>query len=340
MRNRLAGQLGRWAMADDATLGKEITALIDRGAAGRAAQPGAPAVRPRARRAGRHQHPHHPCLLPGAAEALSARGRRHAGLRGAGRGRGRDPAARRARTSRSRRWRAPTRRNEVRTALATVARRISIAEYAELMRRLLSERAWLLATRSPTRPASSASRGGCAGGCGATLEPAIDEPSLRAAARAADRGGRQDRWRARRDDGRLARGRQRPRRDAARLSRGVLHRPGPAPQDAGHQARDQAAARHRGHPDRRGRAAGMRARRWRWSSSPWRCCGSASTSPTRYAAAKRRARPARLRRPDRRHAPPAGRAPRAPPGCSTSSTAASTMCWSTRRRTPTPTSGR
>ena len=30
MRNRLAGQLGRWAMADDATLGKEITALIDR----------------------------------------------------------------------------------------------------------------------------------------------------------------------------------------------------------------------------------------------------------------------------------------------------------------------
>ena len=31
---------------------------------------------------------------------------------------------------------------------------------------------------------------------------------------------------------------------------------------------------------------------------------------------------------------------RARPGCSTSSTAASTMCWSTRRRTPTPTSGR
>src|SRR5436190_21266017 len=28
MRNRLAAQLGRWAMADDATLGKEIAALI------------------------------------------------------------------------------------------------------------------------------------------------------------------------------------------------------------------------------------------------------------------------------------------------------------------------
>ena len=81
-----------------------------RGAAGRAAQPGAPAVRARARCAGRHQHPHHPCLLPGAAEALPARGRRAAGLRGAGRGRGRDPAARAPRTSRSRRWRAPTRR--------------------------------------------------------------------------------------------------------------------------------------------------------------------------------------------------------------------------------------
>src|ERR1700761_1591412 len=29
MRNRLAAQLGRWSMADDETLGKEITALID-----------------------------------------------------------------------------------------------------------------------------------------------------------------------------------------------------------------------------------------------------------------------------------------------------------------------
>ena len=66
--------------------------------AGQAAEPEerrdrAPPVRPRARCAGRHQHPHHPRLLPGAAQALPARGRRGAGLRGAGRGRGRDPAA-------------------------------------------------------------------------------------------------------------------------------------------------------------------------------------------------------------------------------------------------------
>ena len=33
----------------------------------------------------------------------------------------------------------------MRTALATVASRISVAEYAELMKRLLAERAWLLA---------------------------------------------------------------------------------------------------------------------------------------------------------------------------------------------------
>ena len=36
MRNRLADQLGRWALADEATLDKEIAKLIDRRAGGRA----------------------------------------------------------------------------------------------------------------------------------------------------------------------------------------------------------------------------------------------------------------------------------------------------------------
>ena len=93
MRNRLASQLGRWALAEQAKLDEEIEQLIDRTPDAGGARRGAPPVRARARCAGRHQHPHHPRLLPGAAEALPARGRRGAGLRGAGRGRGADPAA-------------------------------------------------------------------------------------------------------------------------------------------------------------------------------------------------------------------------------------------------------
>ena len=71
--------------------------------------------------------------------------------------------------------------------------------------------------------------------------------------------------------------------------------------------------------------------------------GAAAARPRHHPALRRgqaTARGTRLRRPDRRHPPPAGKRARAPPGCSTSSMAASTTCWSTRRRTPIPTSGR
>ena len=93
MRNRLAGQLGRWAMMTDAKLDEAIEqADRPRARSGRARRR-PPPVRARARRAGRHQHPDHPRLLPGAAQALPAGGGRRAGLRGAGRGRRADAAA-------------------------------------------------------------------------------------------------------------------------------------------------------------------------------------------------------------------------------------------------------
>ena len=55
---------------------------------------------------------------------------------------------------------------------------------------------------------------------------------------------------------------------------------------------------------------------------------------------KRQRGAARLRRPDRARPRACSTRRPAPPGCSTSSTAASTTSWSTRRRTPAPTSGR
>ena len=84
MRNRLSAQLGRWAMSDDKRdLDMAIAKLIDREPEAQGAHDRAAAVRPRARCAGRHQHPDHPRLLPSAAEALPPRSGRGARLRGA-----------------------------------------------------------------------------------------------------------------------------------------------------------------------------------------------------------------------------------------------------------------
>ena len=165
-----------------------------------------------------------------------------AGLRGAGRGRGRRPCCATPRTSRSRRWRAPTRRQELRDALATVAGRISIAEYAELMTRLLGERAWLLARIGDEAGLKRARASGCAERLQlrAASRP-IDEPRPARRGACPDRGRRQDRRRARRDDRRLAGGRRRPRRRCCPpIAQVFFTGQGPGPQDAGHQGRDQA----------------------------------------------------------------------------------------------------
>ena len=93
-------------------------------------------------------------------------------------------------------------------ALAAVAGRISVTEYAELMTKLLGERAWLLARIgdeaglrrlrerlarelgcSPDDTAGELAGGAC-------LEAAFDAAGLRAAARALARGGKTDASRA------------------------------------------------------------------------------------------------------------------------------------------------
>jgi ATP-dependent helicase/nuclease subunit A len=144
MRNRLAAQLGRWAMADDDTLGKEITALIDE----------VPQTEQRslARRLFARV-----LDAPGGIQILTIHAFCQALLK-------RFPIEanvppgfevmdeaeaatllRQAQDAQVGELAEPDAPEALATALATVARRISVTEYAELMARLLAERAWLLA---------------------------------------------------------------------------------------------------------------------------------------------------------------------------------------------------
>ncbi|WP_428668685.1 double-strand break repair helicase AddA [Reyranella sp.] len=191
MHNRLAGQLGRWAMADDATLGKEITALIDE----------VPQAEQRslARRlfARVLDAPGGINILTIHAfcQALLKRFPLEAGVTPGFEVLDEAEAATLLRAAQDEQIEALARADapqEVRTALDTVARRISISEYAELMKRLLGERAWLLA-----RVANEAGLKRLARRLRRRLqceiEPAIDEPGLRAAARALiEAGGKTD----------------------------------------------------------------------------------------------------------------------------------------------------
>jgi ATP-dependent helicase/nuclease subunit A len=192
MRNRLAGQLGRWAMADDETLEKALAGLLDR--------PPEAAERVPARRlfarvldapgginiltihafcqALLKRFPLEAGVAPGfevmdEAEAATllrqAQDAQIAALAG-------DDAA-----------------AELQQALATVAGRISIAEYAELMRKLLSERAWLLA-RIGNEAGLGRVRRRLARklGCDKTQPSDPDEVSLRAAVKALAKGSDKD----------------------------------------------------------------------------------------------------------------------------------------------------
>jgi len=191
MHNRLAGQLGRWAMADDATLGKEIAALI--GGVPQAGQ------RSLARRlfARVLDAPGGINILTIHAfcQALLKRFPLEAGVTPGFEVLDEAEAANLLRGAQDEQIEALARadaREEVRAALDTIARRISIAEYAKLMKGLLSERAWLLA-----RVANDAGLRRLARRLRRRLqceiEPAIDEPGLRAAASALiETGGKTD----------------------------------------------------------------------------------------------------------------------------------------------------
>ncbi|HEU5093899.1 MAG TPA: double-strand break repair helicase AddA [Reyranella sp.] len=196
MRNRLAGQLGRWAMAEAAALDGQIEALIDR--------PPEPGQRVIARRlfarvldapgginiltihafcqALLKRFPLEADVAPGfevmdeAEAATLLRQAQDAQIEALSRD---DAAA------------------DLREALAVVAGRVSIAEYAELMTRLLAERAWLLARLANDEGLARLRRRLARRlGCDRDQETKPDEPALRAAIKALTRGGKTDTARA------------------------------------------------------------------------------------------------------------------------------------------------
>jgi ATP-dependent helicase/nuclease subunit A len=182
MRNRLAAQLGRWAMANDEALGKEITSLID--AVPQADQ------RSLARRLFARV-----LDAPGGIQILTIHAFCQALLK-------RFPleasvppgfevmdeaeaatVLRQAQDEQVAELAHPDAPDVLASALAMVARRISVGEYAELMARLLSERAWLQA-RVGDEPGLRRLGRQLRRRLGCEQVPPIDEPALSAAARA------------------------------------------------------------------------------------------------------------------------------------------------------------
>ena len=191
MRNRLAVQLGRWAMASDETLGKEIAALID--AVPQAEQ------RSLARRLFARV-----LDAPGGIQILTIHAFCQALLKRFPLEAGVPPGfevmdeaeattlLRKAQDDQVEDLADSDTPELLSSALATVARRISVAEYAELMKRLLSERAWLLASIKDEAGLRKLGRR-----LRRRLEcervPALDEAAVREAARALiEAGGKTD----------------------------------------------------------------------------------------------------------------------------------------------------
>jgi ATP-dependent helicase/nuclease subunit A len=191
MRNRLAARLGRWAMADEAVLDKEIKALI--------------AEAPQADRRSLARRLFARVLdAPGGiniltihafCQALLKRFPLEAGITPGFEIMEEAEAATLLRQAQDEQVEALAEADapqELRTALATVARRISIAEYAQLMTRLLSERAWLLQRLGDARGMRQLGRD-LRRRLACETVPPIDEASLREAARALlGAGGRTD----------------------------------------------------------------------------------------------------------------------------------------------------
>ena len=317
MRNRLAHQLGRWALGDDAKLDDGIAKLIDRAPDRRRARGCTPPVRPRARCAGRHQHPDHPCLLPGAAEAFPARGRRRTGLRDSGRGRSPDHPAPRA-------GRADGSAGPLRCA-AGAGCRLGVRRRQGLDRRIrrtddeAAERAGLAARPHRRRGWSSKGPRTTGEGDGLRGRRYGREPDRQCLPGRGVRRGRARRGRPRACQGRQAgqgaqcrdggmAGLDRPAGHADRLRRGLLHRQGRDPGAARDQGRDRRDARYRGCAAARSQAAGggPRPHRRRGAGRAHAC--PAAARPRHHRSLHPRQAPprrARLRRSDRGHAPPA-----------------------------------
>jgi ATP-dependent helicase/nuclease subunit A len=203
MRNRLASQLGRWALAEEAKLDEEIERLIDRAPD--------PAGRVVARRlfARVLDAPGGINILTIHAfcQALLKRFPLEAGVAPGFEVLDEAEAMALLRHAQDEQMEALARHDAPAAlveALASVAGKISITEYAELMTKLLGERAWLLARigdeaglqRVRTRLAREM---GCSADdtadgltTNACLEAAFDAAGLRAAAQALAKGGKQD----------------------------------------------------------------------------------------------------------------------------------------------------
>jgi len=191
MRNRLSSQLGRWAMAPDKELDQELERLID--------EPPEPGQRVIARRLFARV-----LDAPGGINILTIHAFCQALLKRfpleAGVAPGfevMDEADARAllqaaQDEQIEALAAPGAPPPLADALATVSRKVSIAEYAELMGALLGERAWLL-SRIGSDDGLEKVRRLLARRLNCTKIPAIDEASLRKAARAlVDAGGKTD----------------------------------------------------------------------------------------------------------------------------------------------------
>ena len=206
MRNRLAGQLGRWALADEAELDEAIEKLLDH-------KPEA-AERVVARRlfARVLDAPDGINILTIHAfcQALLKRFPLEAGVAPGFEVMDEAEAQTILRHAQDEQMEALARRDAppaLADALAAVAGRISIAEYAELMTKLLGERAWLLArigdeaglqrVRARLAAEMGCSADDTAGALvsDACLEAAFDAAGLGEAARALAKGGKQDKVR-------------------------------------------------------------------------------------------------------------------------------------------------
>ena len=229
----------------------------------------------------------------------------------------------------------------------TSPRYLERAEFAELMSAAAGERAWrccIDAHPRRCRRCDAARRRAAAQRRTVELVAGDADEALdaRRPARGAERGRRQDRSGA--SGERSPPGWPTTATAIARspTTRGVPHRQGRAAQDAGHQgARAKRIPRHRRHRSPpRPSGCECAARRSALVELTAALLRLGPTSARRYRRGQAAARRARLRRPDRRHAAPAASRRSSAPGCCSSSTAASTTCWSTRRRTPTPSSGR
>jgi ATP-dependent helicase/nuclease subunit A len=192
MRNRLASQLGRWAMADDATLDKEVEKLIDR--------PPEPAERTIARRlfARVLDAPGGINILTIHAfcQALLKRFPLEAGVAPGFEVLDETDAATLLRQAQDEQVAALARDDApaaLRDALAAVANKVSIGEYAELMGKMLSERAWLLERIGSDKSlAQFRQRLARQLKCDKPLASAPDETALRRAVRVLVAGGKTD----------------------------------------------------------------------------------------------------------------------------------------------------